>query len=129
MKREIKFRAFVNDLGLMVSIESIDFSSKKVETVEADLSGNGDIEDYAIGEIELMQFTGLKDKNGKEIYEGDILHYVIIGSGIELIPCEVYFDMGAFYMKDTRLHGRSDLLSEAEQDDIEVVGNVHEGIK
>ena len=128
MGREIKFRAFIKSLKWMLPVERIYFDCK---TVEVDLSdGNGDTSEYEFDEVELMQFTGIKDKNGKEIYEGDIAHYVVVSSnGIELIPCEVYFDMGAFYMKDTRMHGREDLLSEAEPDDIEIIGNIHEKLK
>ena len=58
MKREIKFRAWDNE--------------KKIMTNDFVISANGD-RIYGWN-YELMQFTGLKDKNGKEIYEGDIIH-------------------------------------------------------
>ena len=55
MKREIKFRAWNLDDGMLY----FDFDSFQKDYY--DQYGN------------IMQFTGLTDKNGKEIYEGDIL--------------------------------------------------------
>lgn len=70
MQREIKFKAYVKNLKLIAPVEQISFN---VETVEVDLTcGNGDTAEYEFGEIELMQYTGFKDKKGIEIYEGDI---------------------------------------------------------
>lgn len=66
--REIKFRAYSNIRG-MVEVKGIEFIKKKISTP----SDNGQfwVDDFC--DMELMQFTGLLDKNGKEIYEGDIM--------------------------------------------------------
>ena len=71
MSREIKFRAWLKDDKRMVEIRSIDFHEEgNIITVNYnDIFGF----EFNENEIELMQYTGLKDKNGKEIYEGDIL--------------------------------------------------------
>lgn len=62
--REIKFRAWDNDdKKLIYSGNNYPFHKMGGYYLD-DLIGN---------ESELMQYTGLKDKNGKEVYEGDIV--------------------------------------------------------
>lgn len=67
--REIKFRAWERILKVMLPVNEIYFYEGKVWMVKLPTQINRTDTSY----IELMQFTGLLDKNGKEIYEGDII--------------------------------------------------------
>jgi len=72
MNREIKFRAW--DGEKMVSVNDIVFSGKEPKAYWRE---NSVTETSSI----INQFTGLHDKNGKEIYEGDILKWKCSKSG------------------------------------------------
>ena len=112
--REIKFRFFTPD-GIM--IEDHDGWTEGIGINEA-LSAS------ACYGYKIMQFTGLFDKNGKEIYEGDIVSNFNV-------PCVVEFgtqDIGhdwqgvGFYCRE-RDGGQANIFGGNE---IEVIGNIYE---
>jgi hypothetical protein len=99
MKREIKFRAWEHDNNggkLILGYEA--FIGEAIE------------KGYS-----LMQFTGLHDKNGKEIYEGD---KVKTPKGI----CVVTFELGCFYANIESRYRLGGWTADA----IEVIGNIYE---
>jgi len=76
----------------------------------------------------IMQYTGLKDKNGKEIYEGDIMMGFFLKE-----PMEVYYDnkLCAFQLRNKNtLCWRQGLIFIKDEDerkkDLKVIGNIYE---
>ena len=79
--REIKFRAWNLDKRKFEDLSNIAIAPEDGKLLRANET---DEFIYETGAFELMQYTGLKDKNGKEIYEGDIVkfHAFIEGGGL-----------------------------------------------
>lgn len=117
--REIKFRAWHKEKKIMGEVLGIDILHKEI------FFSNEDVDCYEHTDfkyIELMEYTGLKDKNNKEIYEGDILfesfgekyYKVVFENGSFKAEFEGDFEEYSFNLIDVVAQG------------CEVVGNIYE---
>ena len=126
--RKLKFRAWLKEEKKMVNVETMDFTDKSIQY----LKKNEFINAYLLrrmifDDIELMQYTGLKDKNNKEIYEGDIIKYKFpYDKRIKHIsPVKFLETEASFGIKD-RYGNEIPLYTVSSNNYFEVIGNIYE---
>ena len=114
-------RMFFSDDILAIDYENEEIVTQQVY-FENGLPDDRFIYCYKTDEIELMQTTGLKDKNGKEIFEGDI---VKMSKDVYSEPTyyEVVRHYGGAYRLESKQHGCELWLRHT---NCEVVGNIYE---
>ena len=115
-----RFRVWDVELKSMKEVMDIDYRLECVELSDSD----GDTYIQGFSNIKLMQSTGLTDKNGKEIFEGDIIDSYDVGlSGIiEFRP-----DLGAFVSTLIEYHNFERLCNVANS--AKIIGNIWENLE
>jgi uncharacterized phage protein (TIGR01671 family) len=121
--REIKFRAWIKsgfDEDIKPFMTEVDKIFLSEEAIEADC------EYWNFEDVVLMQYTGLKDKNGKEIYEGDIVDII---HPCWTNKCTVEFINGSFVFKSKELVNENTVVPGfsfmREIWKVEIIGNIY----
>lgn len=117
----LRFRAWLKEDKEMVDVEEINFYNG-----EFDFIGDAITWMCKSNDCVLMQSTGLRDKNGKEIFEGDILN---IETDEENVRVEVSWDSKhALFVFESKKYNEKEALGELFEDNsypFKIIGNIH----
>ncbi|MGK8216910.1 YopX family protein [Staphylococcus epidermidis] len=114
----MKFRAWDKDERAMLDVHGINFDAQGIWTNEL-IDDESDGNFIFLDDVVLMQSTGLKDKKGVEIYEGDIVKNIY-----DEIYVVKWFDAG-FHLEE-KYNGGFDYFELHSGDNKEVIGNIYQ---
>lgn len=121
--KNFKVKAWLKIENKMVNIIGIDFNYEYIRYTEDDNLFNSDYKVAEFRDIELLQYIGMKDKNNKEIYEGDILK-LRDNHGIQLV--KYHDEWSAFIVESQKDESVGVLGLYFNKEDFEIIGNIFE---
>lgn len=117
-----RFRAWDKEYKEMVQVDALVFDEQIIKATYK----NGNVVKEDLKNYVLMQSTGLRDKNGKEIFEGDVLKVTNLSSWLEVVSFNK--DKAMFVSKETKRKVEETPLYDLFNTDIfevEIIGNIY----
>lgn len=128
MDRQVKYRVFDKQYG-MFQVAHIDFINGEVhylpdyDNINKCMIDEREIEYRVTTLSDLLEYTGIRDRHGKEIYEGDIIRF---SRGYKEIKCVDVMEIGDIITGFWIYHSEEFSNDNVDTDTIEVIGNIYQ---
>lgn len=117
-------KVYIKEFNIVREVEMIDFYNKQVSVYDVGIGFRGGAAIFSFDKVEFIENTGLKDKNGNYIYEGDIV--TVNGTW----DCIIEYKQSscAFVLKSIDSRWSTGYFSNYEdiEEMLEVIGNIYE---